>query len=102
MGPDLADGRPVFGASGAEWRTPPLWGIGLYEVVNKHNRLLHDGRRLHLHDRRREDDRRRLLLDSLKWTYDLNHLNSANAVSGNYVSCATACVRGSRSLQSMD
>ena len=44
MGPDLADGRPVFGASGSEWRTPPLWGIGLYEVVNKHNRLLHDGR----------------------------------------------------------
>ncbi len=44
MGPDLADGRPVFGASGVEWRTPPLWGLGLYPAVNGHNRLLHDGR----------------------------------------------------------
>ena len=28
MGEDLADGRPEFGASGREWRTPPLWGVG--------------------------------------------------------------------------
>jgi len=28
MGEDLADGRPEFGASGSEWRTPPLWGVG--------------------------------------------------------------------------
>lgn len=28
MGEGLADGRPEFGASGREWRTPPLWGIG--------------------------------------------------------------------------
>lgn len=44
MGPDLADGRPDYLASGAEWRTPPLWGIGLVRVVNDHEHLLHDGR----------------------------------------------------------
>ncbi len=44
MGPDLADGRPDFLASGQEWRTPPLWGIGLIKTVNGHTRFLHDGR----------------------------------------------------------
>jgi len=44
MGPELADDRPVFAAGGAEWRTAPLWGLGLYKVINKHDRLLHDGR----------------------------------------------------------
>ncbi len=44
MGPDLADGRPDFDASGSEWRTPPLWGIGLLATVNGHSDLLHDGR----------------------------------------------------------
>ena len=44
MGPGLADGRPHFLASGSEWRTPPLWGIGLTETVNGHTRFLHDGR----------------------------------------------------------
>ncbi|MDG1478743.1 MAG: di-heme oxidoredictase family protein [Myxococcota bacterium] len=44
MGPDLADDRPVGAASGREWRTRPLWGIGLLEVVNGHTRLMHDGR----------------------------------------------------------
>jgi CxxC motif-containing protein (DUF1111 family) len=44
MGPGLADGRPDFQASGSEWRTPPLWGIGLVETVNDHTRFLHDGR----------------------------------------------------------
>ncbi len=44
MGPDLADGRPDFLASGTEWRTPPLWGLGLIEAVNGHMFLLHDGR----------------------------------------------------------
>ena len=29
MGAGLADNLPEAGASGAEWRTPPLWGIGL-------------------------------------------------------------------------
>ena len=46
MGPDLADGRPDYLASGSEWRTPPLWGIGLINLVNNKNGrfLLHDGR----------------------------------------------------------
>lgn len=44
MGPGLADGRPDFLAGGSEWRTPPLWGIGLTETVNGHTRFLHDGR----------------------------------------------------------
>jgi CxxC motif-containing protein (DUF1111 family) len=44
MGDGLADGRPEFEASGREWRTPPLWGIGLIETVNGHTNLLHDGR----------------------------------------------------------
>ncbi len=44
MGAGLSDDRPVFAASGAEWRTPPLWGIGRLEAVNGHTRLLHDGR----------------------------------------------------------
>jgi len=44
MGPDLADGRPDYEATGSEWRTAPLWGIGLIPQVNGHDRLLHDGR----------------------------------------------------------
>ena len=44
MGPGLADNRPDYEASGSEWRTPPLWGIGLVETVNGHTTLLHDGR----------------------------------------------------------
>ncbi|HEX7131470.1 MAG TPA: di-heme oxidoredictase family protein [Iamia sp.] len=44
MGEGLADGRPEGAADGSEWRTPPLWGIGLVETVNRHTRFLHDGR----------------------------------------------------------
>lgn len=44
MGPDLADDRPDGVATGTEWRTPPLWGLGLTEVVNGHLFFLHDGR----------------------------------------------------------
>ena len=44
MGEGLADHRPEFKATGFEWRTPPLWGIGLTEIVNKHSFFLHDGR----------------------------------------------------------
>jgi CxxC motif-containing protein (DUF1111 family) len=44
MGDGLADGRPTFAASGREWRTPPLWGLGLLKKVNGHTFLLHDGR----------------------------------------------------------
>jgi CxxC motif-containing protein (DUF1111 family) len=44
MGEGLADGRPDYEADGREWRTPPLWGIGLIETVNGHTNFLHDGR----------------------------------------------------------
>lgn len=44
MGDNLADNRPDFLASGNEWRTPPLWGIGLFNTVNSHTNYLHDGR----------------------------------------------------------
>jgi CxxC motif-containing protein (DUF1111 family) len=44
MGEGLADNRPEFLANGQEWRTPPLWGIGLTETVNGHSQFLHDGR----------------------------------------------------------
>ena len=40
----LADGRPDFEASGSEWRTPPLWGLGLVKTVNPDAGFLHDGR----------------------------------------------------------
>jgi CxxC motif-containing protein (DUF1111 family) len=44
MGDALSDQRPSFAATGNEWRTPPLWGLGHYPDVNGHERLLHDGR----------------------------------------------------------
>ena len=44
MGEGLADHRPDHDATGLEWRTPPLWGLGLTEVVAGHTSLLHDGR----------------------------------------------------------
>ena len=44
MGDELADNRTDFKANGNEWRTPPLWGIGLVSVVNGHTNFLHDGR----------------------------------------------------------
>jgi CxxC motif-containing protein (DUF1111 family) len=44
MGPELADGRPDFKAGGRDWRTPPLWGIGLSKQVNGSTNFLHDGR----------------------------------------------------------
>ena len=44
MGEGLADHRPAFDAGGRDWRTPPLWGIGLVSKVNGHTFFLHDGR----------------------------------------------------------
>ena len=44
MGDALADGRPDFQANGKQWKTPPLWGVGMIKAVNGHQRLLHDGR----------------------------------------------------------
>jgi len=58
LGKRLADPRPggdVVGEpdtdpTGREWRTPPLWGIGLVETVNRHTRFLHDGRARNLEE----------------------------------------------------
>jgi len=44
MGDALADGRPDGLANERQWKTPPLWGVGLIKEVNNHQRLLHDGR----------------------------------------------------------
>ncbi|MGJ8527578.1 di-heme oxidoredictase family protein [Maritalea sp.] len=44
MGEGLADNRPVGDANGREWKTPPLWGIGLTKIVSGHTQFLHDGR----------------------------------------------------------
>lgn len=44
MGDGLADHRTEFQASGRDWRTPPLWGIGLTQAVSGHTQFLHDGR----------------------------------------------------------
>ena len=50
MGPGLADGQVNFLATGSEWRTAPLWGIGLFETVNHHTNYLHDGRARNLEE----------------------------------------------------
>ena len=44
MGEGLADNRPEGAATGSEWRTPPLWGVGLTQTVSGHTLFLHDGR----------------------------------------------------------
>lgn len=44
MGPGLADNRSDFTASGTEWRTPPLWGLGLTHTLLTSGAFLHDGR----------------------------------------------------------
>lgn len=50
MGEGLADNRPEGAADGREWRTPPLWGIGLTEAVSRHSFFLHDGRARNLEE----------------------------------------------------
>lgn len=50
MGEGLADNRPEGTATGQEWRTPPLWGIGLTKTVNGHSFFLHDGRARNLEE----------------------------------------------------
>ncbi|MEZ4937517.1 MAG: di-heme oxidoredictase family protein [Crocinitomicaceae bacterium] len=50
MGSGLTDHRPDYLANGNEWRTPPLWGIGLFETVNGHTYYLHDGRARNLEE----------------------------------------------------
>jgi CxxC motif-containing protein (DUF1111 family) len=44
MGEELADGRPDFKAGPRDWRTQPLWGLGLSRTVNGSSAMLHDGR----------------------------------------------------------
>lgn len=44
LGDELADGRPDHLADGREWRTAPLWGVGLAATVGENPRYLHDGR----------------------------------------------------------
>ena len=44
MGTDLADNYPQGVATGQEWRTAPLWGVGLLKAINANTRYLHDGR----------------------------------------------------------
>jgi CxxC motif-containing protein (DUF1111 family) len=44
LGDGLADGRPDYAADGREWRTPPLWGLGLVQTVLPGAGFLHDGR----------------------------------------------------------
>lgn len=50
MGEGLSDHRPVADARGEEWRTPPLWGIGLTDTVSGHTFFLHDGRARNLEE----------------------------------------------------
>ena len=44
MGLELSDDYPSGLAMGCEWRTTPLWGLGLQKTVNGHTYFLHDGR----------------------------------------------------------
>lgn len=44
MGPELGDNFPQGVATGQEWRTAPLWSLGLLEHTNPGTRFLHDGR----------------------------------------------------------
>ncbi len=44
MGPELGDNFPQGVASGQEWRTAPLWGLGLLNSIDPNVRFLHDGR----------------------------------------------------------
>ena len=50
MGEGLADNRPEGVADGREWRTAPLWGIGLTKLVSGHTLFLHDGRARNLEE----------------------------------------------------
>jgi len=66
MGEALADHRPDYLATGREWRTPPLWGIGLAQKVEPRAGFLHDGRA-------------RTLLEAVLW-HDGEAANAAQAV----------------------
>ncbi len=72
LGEDLADPKRDGDAEPAEWRTPPLWGIGLFEAVNGHTRYLHDGRA-------------RNLAEAVLW-----HGGEAAAARAAFVACSAA------------
>jgi CxxC motif-containing protein (DUF1111 family) len=44
VGDLLSDARPDHLATGTEWRTAPLWGIGVTQTVQAGTTFLHDGR----------------------------------------------------------
>lgn len=71
MGEGLADGATAGRATGYEWRTPPLWGIGLTEQVSGQSRYLHDGRA-------------RNLLEAILW-----HGGEAQSARDNFVDLTT-------------
>ena len=50
MGPELDDHLKSGLAYGCEWRTTPLWGVGLQATVNGHTQFLHDGRARNLRE----------------------------------------------------
>jgi len=50
LGPELGDDYDQWEARGDEWRTAPLWGTGLQEVVSGHTHFLHDGRARNLQE----------------------------------------------------
>jgi CxxC motif-containing protein (DUF1111 family) len=71
MGKDLADNLSEYNATGAEWRTPPLWGIGLTKSVSGQTHFLHDGRARNIleailwHGGEAEDSKKKILKLSL-------------------------------------
>jgi CxxC motif-containing protein (DUF1111 family) len=44
MGNGLADNRPTYLATGRQFRTAPLWGVGLTQFIDPQGQFLHDGR----------------------------------------------------------
>lgn len=72
MGDGLADKASVHHDLAREWRTPPLWGIGLAESVNGNGYYLHDGRA-------------RTLLEAILW-----HGGEAQAARDRVVAMPTA------------
>ena len=84
MGDDLADNRPDYKASGKEWRTAPLWGIGLTQRVNGHSNFLHDGRA-------------RSLLEAVMW-HDGEALSAKNKVKAMSAAQRSALIKFIESL----
>lgn len=84
MGEALSDQRTDYLAQGNEWRTPPLWGIGLTEIVNGHSNFLHDGRA-------------RTLIEAIMW-HGGEAENSKNVVKNMTLNDRNALIKFLRSL----